>query len=86
MIFKPNDTVRPNLNPLGDFDMNKTLIALLAAASVFAFGSAQAADAAAKPADKPAAEAAKPADAAKPAKKAKKAKKAEAKPAADAKK
>ena len=69
--------------------MNKTLIALLAAASVFAFGSAQAADAAATPMDKPAAEAAKPADAAKPAKKAKHHKKAakkadEAKPAADA--
>jgi len=54
--------------------MNKTLIALLTAASFLTIGAAQAAD---KPADaKPAAEAAKPADA-KPAaeKKAKKAKK-----------
>jgi hypothetical protein len=69
--------------------MNKTLIALLAAASVFAFGSAQAADAAAKPADKPMADAAKPAEAAKPSKKAMKhrlsAKKAEAKKAEEAK-
>ena len=66
--------------------MNKTLIALLTAASFLTLGAAQAAD---KPADKPAAEAAAPA--AKPAKKAKKhhakkhAKKAaEEKPAADA--
>lgn len=48
--------------------MNKTLIALLTAASFLTLGAAQAAD---KPMDKPAAESAKPADSAKPVKAAK---------------
>ena len=80
--LQPDGYVWLSLTQL-EIPMNKTLIALLAAASVFAFGSAQAADAA-KPADKAAPAAAAPAadakkDEAKPAKKAKKAKKDEAK-------
>jgi hypothetical protein len=55
----------PGAHPLKETRMNKTLIAVLTAASIFAFGAAQAADATA-PAS-PAAEATAPAKA-KPAK------------------
>jgi hypothetical protein len=80
--FQPH-VIRKAANPppQGETPMNKTLIALLAAASVFAFGAAQASDAKAPAA---AAEAkAAPAAEAKPAKKAHKkaAKKAEEKKA-----
>jgi len=65
-VFQPHDKRKAIFPPMETY-MNKTLIALLAAASLFAFGAAQANDA-----DKPAAAAeakADPAAEAKPAKK-----------------